>query len=200
MSQAKPASSLIEHWFETMRELSSQWGAAPSGQVQSLWVQPLEQAARATLDGAERLVQDGIRTQSEWLELLRNNLRSQPSGPEAVSQWGESVLAVFEQNLELRSRLWDQWFATARQVDFAALQTWLSENGNRSEALATWNEMTRQAMEQHQRWMQSLMSDQAAVAEPVLEVAVEDATAAAVEAMTSKKPVRAGATAARRTA
>lgn len=200
MSQAKPASSLIEHWFETMREFSSQWGAAPSGQIPSLWAQPIEQAARASLEGAERLVQDSVRTQSEWLELLRSNLRAQPATPEVVAQWGESLLSVFEQNLELRGRLWDQWFATARKLDFSALQNWLSEHGNRSEALSVWNDMTRQAMEQHQRWMQSLMSDEAVMAEPVVEVAVEDATAAAVEAMTSKKPVRAGANPARRTA
>ncbi|WP_290647730.1 hypothetical protein [Aquisalimonas sp.] len=126
----KPASQPMEALFDgmaaTSRQFWDQWQQTPSTHVSADdLTREVDRSFWEGLEVSERLVHGTIQVEKEmiaqWCGSV-STLTEQPGdGSGAAQQWGE----MMESWLDLRTRMWEQWFQEVRRIEQQTLPLFL---------------------------------------------------------------------------
>ena len=129
-------------------EFGQQWGAQP-GQTPD----NLDKAWQDNLDSMEKLVQDALRVQGEWIKLCRHAGLGDENAPRPLSDMNETSCNLMENWLEARSALWERWFEQARRLDLNRPDLPLQGDEAREQFFDVWRNMVDTMMKSQQALM-----------------------------------------------
>lgn len=189
MAQAQMQGIMFEGLGEGAREAWSRWLASMQGSLGHPWLRQVEQAYSGGIEASERMVQQSLRMQGDLLQQLRASLENGAFADQPASQLTRQWLAMVEQGLEQRGTFWQNWFASARSVDFDAIEKLFEEAGRGGDVFAAWRNLSSEAMDRQAQLLRNLLPQNLPLAVQPVEVVVEEAKAD-TEAKSKPRPTR----------
>lgn len=170
-AQSSIAPSLLAAFSELGQKAWQPWLMLGRPEQHGELLEEFAGAVRSNLDASERIVNDVLRSQSDWLEVYReaagNGGLMGPSG-KALAETG---VAALEQLLETKALLWERWFDALRKAEIRSFDVVPNDETPSAGLLAMWQNMSRQMLDAQAKWLEPLVTEQAAANPEVGEVA-----------------------------
>ena len=144
MAQQQPMQQLFDNLAETNRTIWNQWlEGARKGNFSSM-NKEVERNYRQNIDMAEKMVKDGLRAQSEFVEQWCRSITASEQIPKPLLDMTENFRTSMDSWIGAREELWSNWFDGARKVDLEHLMPLASDKGG---FLKIWEDLSRKTME-----------------------------------------------------
>lgn len=150
----RESAEMVSNLMEMAQRSWQQWlefGQHWSRQGQN--VDNLDQAWQENLDAMEKLVQDALRVQGEWIRLCRQAGMGGEQAPRPLSDMNETSCNLMENWLEARTALWERWFEQARRLDLNRPDLPLQSDDAREQFFDVWRNMVDTMMKSQQALM-----------------------------------------------
>ncbi|MDP9372580.1 MAG: hypothetical protein M3Q65_09045 [Chloroflexota bacterium] len=145
MDRRTQPDELVRTWTETQRQLWTNWldAVQRSGGTQGT------AAWGAALDVWQRSVQQTLDTQAAWTRAWADSLLSTPGAPQELRERVRQGQELLQRWTDTQKRLWDGWFAVARQ-SAATPGAGLADGGQ--QVMQAWQNTARQMMDAQAEW------------------------------------------------
>ncbi|RFA28370.1 hypothetical protein CAI21_12395 [Alkalilimnicola ehrlichii] len=144
MEQTQSTPNLMSSFAEAARTAWQPWIAASTESSDSNVLKQIDDSFQDNLKAGERLVNDLLQAQAEWLKQGRQ-LTQQGSGSiQPMNEWAETSFKLMDDMLEMRRQMWSRWFEQARSMDLGILA---NRDNTESNPMSAWFDMCRQMME-----------------------------------------------------
>lgn len=150
---------LINGIAEANRAMWSQWVGGAKPLDNNDMSRQISRNYQSNLDSGQKVVNDILNIQVEWLRLMRNAMKSAKGAPGPMVDLVENSTQFAEGMVDARRQLWDGLFTNARRFDFSELQTPSvpGVSGDAASAFTLWGALTQKAWELQQQMLTQFM-------------------------------------------
>jgi prophage DNA circulation protein len=146
MNWTAQSEEMLKNWTENQQKMWDSWmkmmtPATAQASMVELWQQSVE--------AWESAIKNATNTQGEWMKMWLASLEDMPNVPDDVLKMAEQAVEMNRQWSANQEKLWDGWFAAAKNVSPGSfMNSWEEES---VKAMHAWQDSANQMMEANKK-------------------------------------------------